>query len=123
MDYMSYILPVISVMFGAGGIFTALSERKKRKAESTLVESQAALNYSALADSWIQRLDDKVKALECKVRDLEQTLDIYEAEIHTLTVQLRQEREKNGISSDGSRSTDNPTPGYSSSNSSHSYKD
>lgn len=105
---------IAGILFGAGGLATALFERKKRKADTVLVESQAAINYSTLANAWIDRLESKVRSLEEKIQDLEKTVDIYEAEIHHLTNELRNEREKNdsNVSSVSSGSIDYTVAGH-----------
>ena len=119
------VVSFMSIMFGAGGFFTAVAEKRKRKADASLIESQAAMNYAGLANSWIDRLEEKVATLEKRITELQSTVSLYEDEIHRLTIALRDEREKNGtdIPGEHSRSIDYTVTGHIATNSSSSNED
>ncbi|SNR16537.1 hypothetical protein [Tenacibaculum jejuense] len=72
---------IIGYLFGAGGIITALTERKKRRQElvkgETQNQQQVVDLYQEALDDLKKRYDEKFSELECEIKQLRTNLDLW----------------------------------------------
>lgn len=78
----------LSVLLGAGGLGVSLISRKKQRADVRFIDSQTESNYATLANSWIDRLESKVKSLEDEITELKKMIQEYETRIFQLLKDL-----------------------------------
>ena len=84
----NHIDVIISYIFGAGGIFSAWTERKKRKQELVKAETQNQQKvvdlYQEALDDLKKRYDEKFHELETEIKQLRTNLDLWKSKYRDL---------------------------------------
>ncbi|WP_299682961.1 hypothetical protein [uncultured Tenacibaculum sp.] len=84
----NHIDVIIGYLFGAGGILTAWTERKKRRQElikeETQNQQQVVDLYQEALDDLKKRYDEKFNELETEIKQLRTNLDLWKSKYRDL---------------------------------------
>ncbi|WP_299627756.1 hypothetical protein [uncultured Tenacibaculum sp.] len=84
----NHIDVIIGYLFGAGGMFTAWTERKKRRQELVKAETQNQQQvvdlYQEALDDLKKRYDEKFNELETEIKQLRTNLDLWKSKYRDL---------------------------------------
>ncbi|TSE05679.1 hypothetical protein [Aquimarina algiphila] len=84
----NHIESILGFLFGAGGLFSAWAERKKRKQELVQAEIQSQQQvvdlYQEALDDLKKRYDEKFSELEGEIKQLRTNLDLWKGKYRTL---------------------------------------
>jgi molecular chaperone GrpE (heat shock protein) len=84
----NHIETILAYLFGAGGLFSAWTERKKRKQEFVQAETQNQQQvvdlYQEALDDLKKRYDEKFSELEGELKQLRTNLDLWKGKYRTL---------------------------------------
>lgn len=88
---------ILPYLFGAGGLFTAWTERKKRKQEIQQAETQNQQQvvdlYQEALDDLKKRYDEKFKELDVDLKQLRHNLDLWKGKYRILKKEFDEYRE------------------------------
>ena len=99
---LEHIEVIIGYIFGAGGMFTAWTERKKRRQEFVKAETQNQQQvvdlYQEALDDLKKRYDEKFSELETEIKQLRTNLDLWKSKYRDLKKEFdtyKKDHEKN----------------------------